>query len=392
MSTALIAPDQHFLLLTCLFGAAFLGMYGERKGWFGQISGVLVTLSATAIISSLGLIPSASDSTIEVPVYNFVFSYVIPLSIPLLLFNVQLQRIFRESGRLLIIYLIGALGVVLGAIIAALVIDLGEETYKVAGIFIGTYIGGSVNFLAIATTFDFLESPLFPSTIAVDNVFTNFYIMFLFLLPAIRWLLPHFGTYSEEAYELPDTPNTASTSHSISLMEQMTSALLIAAIIAALAYWLGPLLAEYLNTDIQLEVLLITLLITLLANIWPKPLLRLEKVAFDMGMLLMFFFLAVIGAATDIKAMLSASPGILLFAAIVLAVHLMVSLIAGKLLGLSLEEIAIASCANAGGSSVSAPMAATWGMKKAVSPAILIGILGYVIGTVLGISAGLWLQ
>jgi uncharacterized membrane protein len=62
------------------------------------------------------------------------------------------------------------------------------------------------------------------------------------------------------------------------------------------------------------------------------------------------------------------------------------------LLNVSLKEIIVASVANIGGASVAAPTAATLGMKKAVTPAILIGILGYVIGTFLGVSVGLWLQ
>ena len=72
--------------------------------------------------------------------------------------------------------------------------------------------------------------------------------------------------------------------------------------------------------------------------------------------------------------------------------HLIVILFVGKVLKFSLEDIAIASGANIGGVSIAAPMAATFEMKKAVTPAILIGILGYVVGTFLGIGAGLILQ
>ena len=181
----MIATDDAFALWTILVFASAFGMMGERKGWFLGLSGVIVTISITALLTTFGFIPSASDATISVPIYDFVFTFIIPISIPLLLFKVQLKRIIRDSGRLLGIFLIGALGIVLGAIIAAYLIDLGTETYKIAGVFVGTYTGGSVNFMAVAATFDFIESPLFPAVMAVDVGFTNVYLLLLFLLPSL---------------------------------------------------------------------------------------------------------------------------------------------------------------------------------------------------------------
>lgn len=388
-----IATDHHFAIWTVLLIAAAFGMVGERKGWFGKFSGVLVTIIFTAILTTIGFIPSASDATIQVDVYSFAFNFIIPVSIPLLLFNVNISKIVKESGRLLGIYLIGAAGVVLGAILASYIVPLGEETYKVAGVFIGTYTGGSVNFMSVADTFDFLKSPLFPSTIAVDNVFTNLYIMFLFFLPAIYGLRRFFPKYSaEEDLSNSDQATIVAKETQGSLMEQVTIVLTISGLVCAIGFTLGPILAKALNTPINLNVLIITLLIVLLANFFPKWLQPYEAIAFDIGMFLLYVFLAVIGAASDLIEMITATPGILIFAAITLLVHLVVSLIGGKLMGLSLEEIAIASSANAGGASVSAPMAATFNMKKAVTPAILIGMLGYVIGTFLGVGVGLWLQ
>ena len=389
---SIIATDNHFAIWTVLLLTSVFGMVGERKGWFGKVSGVLVTITVAAVGTTIGLIPSASDNTINVEVYNFVFQFIIPIAVPLLLFNVNLGRIIRESGRLLIIYLIGALGVAAGAIIAAYLIPLGDETYKVAGVFVGTYTGGSVNFMAVAETFDFVKSPLFASVIAVDNVFTNLYIIFLFLLPTLPQLARFFPSYEKNAEEEPTEEKPVGGSLTPgSMMEQITLVLAISGLICSLGFWLGPIIAQALGTDINLNILLITILIVAMANIFPKVLEPYEEIAFDVGMFLLYVFLAVIGAASDLIVMITAAPGILLFAAITLLVHLIISLIGGKLLGVSLEEIAIASCANAGGASVSAPMAATFKMKKAVTPAILIGILGYVIGTFLGIGVGLLL-
>ena len=82
-------------------------------------------------------------------------------------------------------------------------------------------------------------------------------------------------------------------------------------------------------------------------------------------MYMLYVFLAVIGATCNLPELFTSSPKVLFFAIIVISIHLVVSMVAGKFLKFSLEEIAIASGANAGGVSISAPMAATFEMKKA---------------------------
>ncbi len=388
---AIISTTNTFGIWAVLILGSALCMYGERKGWFGKLSGALIVIILMGVLVTAGLIPSASDPEAPVAVYGFVFSYVIPTAIPLLLFNANLKRIIRESGRLLGIYLIGALGVAIGAVVAHTLIPLGEEGYKVAGTFTGTYTGGSVNFMAVAKSFDFLESPLFAATIAVDNVFTNLYITFLFFMPAIAWLLRWipYGVAPESGQE---AAAVKADRVQLPLMEEVMQVFAIAAGVCALGYGIAPILQGWLQTDIHLEILVVTVLIIAVANIFTATMQRLEKTAYEMGMLLMYVFLAVIGAASDLREMVQSSPGIIAFASIVLLVHLLVTMIAGKIFKVSLKEIAIASCANAGGPPVAASMAATFGMKRAVTPAILIGILGYVIGSFLGVGVGLFLQ
>lgn len=384
----MITPDQHFSILAILFVVVAFSIYGERKRWFGNISGVLVAIMLAAVFASLKVIPSGSNSDIPVPVYDFAFTYLIPFSIPLLLFNVRFKKIIKESGRLLTIFLIGAIGVVIGAVIAGLCIDLGENTWKLAGVYTATYTGGSVNFMAVASTFDFLEDPLFAASIVVDNVFTIFYIMLLFLLPKLKFM----QRYYPPADRSDDFITNDKVLKNERLFEHLALSLAISGVIVGLSMWLAPILENWLQTELSLDVLIITILILIAANIFHQLLEKLEAVAFQVGMYMLYVFLAVIGATCDISTMLTSSPKVLLFAITVIGVHLIVSLIAGKLLKFSLEEISIASGANAGGVSISAPMSATFKMKKAVTPAILIGIMGYVIGTFLGIGVGMFLK
>jgi uncharacterized membrane protein len=388
----MISPDNSFGLWAILLISALFGMYGERKGWFKKVSGALMTIIFAAVLTSIGLIPNASDSSIEVPTYDFVFTYFIPFSIPLLLFRLDLRKIIRESGRLLIIYLISAAGVVAGALLALFIIDLGPETYKIVSVFIGTYIGGSVNFMAVAATFDFLRSSLFPSVIAVDNVYTYLYIMLLFYIPFFGFLKKYYPELEPDEEDEVDPAKEELPKIPGGLLEAITVCLLISGLICWSGTALSGRLMALMQTDINLDMLVITALIVIVANVFPKWLQQYDVIAFDLGMFLLYLFLAVIGASCDLRLLFTSIPGILLMASIILTVQLVVSMLVGKWLKFSLKEIMIACCANAAGPSVTAPMAITFKMRKAVTPAILISILGYLIGTFIGVGVGVLLQ
>ncbi|MGK7918846.1 MAG: DUF819 family protein [Trichodesmium sp.] len=93
----------------------------------------------TFFLSNLRIIP------IDAPAYNIVWSFLVTFSIPLLLFQANILQIIRESGQVLIPYFLGALGTVLGTILAYYLILIGELGWKLAGVFSAIYIGGSFN-------------------------------------------------------------------------------------------------------------------------------------------------------------------------------------------------------------------------------------------------------
>ena len=85
------------------------------------------------------------------------------------------------------------------------------------------------------------------------------------------------------------------------------------------------------------------------------------------------------------------NPVLFFFAAVILLVHLIFILAAGKLFKLDLAEIVIASNANMGGPTTAAAMAVARKWKALVIPAILCGTLGYAVATFIGVAVGYWL-
>lgn len=175
-------------------------------------------------------------------------------------------------------------------------------------------------------------------------------------------------------------------------MERIAVSVFIAILIAGLGDFLSPYLQNLLHTQLNLSILLITIFAVLAANLFPKLLKPLEDTAFSVGLWMMYVFLAVIGAATNMQQIFSIGPAVLAFYLTIMIFHFVLMLALAKLFKLDVYEVVISSAANIMGPSVAAPMAASMGQKKLVTPGILVGILGYIIGTFVGVSIALYLS
>ena len=108
----------------------------------------------------------------------------------------------------------------------------------------------------------------------------------------------------------------------------------------------------------------------------------------EIGTFLIYIFFAVIGAPASIMSIITQAPLLLVYALIIVACNMLITLIFGKIFKFSLEEIILASNANIGGPTTAAAMAISKGWNKLVGPVLLIGTLGYVLGNYYGVLVG----
>jgi uncharacterized membrane protein len=132
------------------------------------------------------------------------------------------------------------------------------------------------------------------------------------------------------------------------------------------------------------QYLLITTITTALATFFPQFFGSISG-AQEIGTFLIHIFFAVIGAPASVELIIREAPLLLLFAAIIVLMNLVFSLVFGKVYGYSIEEITVASNANIGGPTTAAAFAIAKGWHTLIFPAILVGTLGYVIGNYYGI-------
>jgi len=377
--TTLIGPDQHWALWAVLLAAAAFGLWAERTSWGHRLSGAVLAIAATFVLSNLGVIPVAA------PAYDVVWNWFVPLAIPLLLLRADLRRILAEAGPTMIAFGVGAAGSVLGTLVAFRIVPLGPEGYKLAGIFCATYIGGSLNYVATADVLGLRSGDLLSAGVAADNLAMALYFLVLFALPSIPTLRRLYTERHLDAADGPDYGDDAPASVPFRLFDVVAALALSAALCAA-----GYAAAEMLGAP-STAILIVTALVLVLATLFPTRLGGLVG-AGETGTLLMMVFFAAIGASANVGVVLRQGPRLFVFAGLILFVHLVTILVAGKLARLDLAEIVVASNANMGGPTTAAAMATARGWSALVTPAVLCGTLGYAVATFLGVAIGNWLR
>jgi uncharacterized membrane protein len=373
MST-LIGPENHWWLWTVLLSAGAFGLWAERTRWGARVSGVVVAIGVTLLLSNLGVIP------VRAPAYDVVWSYLVPLAIPLLLLRADLRRILKEAGPTLLAFAAGGIGTVIGTFVAFALIPLGPEGWKMAGIFCATYVGGSMNFVAASEALGLRSGDLLSAGFAADNLVMAVYFLVLFWLAGSAAMRRWLGERRVRADGAERETTAADRGPQPNLLG-MAAAIALSALLCAAGF-----ACERLTGLPGSAILFLTAFTVTVATLVPAVG-RLGG-ASEIGTLLMHVFFAVIGASAHIGTVLRVGPVLFVFAALILTIHLGVLLLASRLLRVDLAEALVASNANMGGPTTAAAMAAARRWHALVTPAILVGTLGYAIATFVGVAVG----
>ena len=381
MTLPLIGAEQDFALWAVLIALASFGFWCERFDWGRKYSGVMLLIAAAIVLANLRIIPTAA------PVYDAVWDYLVPIAIPLLLLQADLKRIVRESGPTLFAFVIGSVAVVAGSIIGVSLLDLGPNEAELAGIFTGTYIGGSLNFAAVAEASGMQDGSMLAAAIAADNVVTNLHFLLIIFIPGIAWMARRYPTHHMDNAQQFDVDSEAGI-HRVANLD--IAGLLAALALAFLLAAAGKTLAAFVGKP-QFAILVTTALTLVVATLLPRQVQKLSGYS-EAGNVMMFIFLASVGATADIWQLIEIGPVLFIFATVIIIVHLIVLFGVGRMLKLDLAELAMASAVCIGGPSSAAALASAKGWRDLLIPGVLAGSFGYSIGSFIGVTVVEWLR
>jgi uncharacterized membrane protein len=389
----LLAPTDSFGLWAFLaVGAAVAIGLEQRYRWAAAVTGVLLALFWGMLGVNLRIVPAES------PVWDAVWSHLVPLAIALLLFDADLRRIWRESGRMFWIFNLSALGTCLGTALAVLVVGRGiPEIAAAAALMTGTYIGGTINLVALSAALS-PSKELVSGLLVADNVTMALAFGLLVALPGMAFVRRRFAHPFEDVVEAGSAGEGRTRAASFWKPKEIS----LAGLAAALAVALGavavsvaiadavrgiPGVPELVRQTLGQKYLVLPLVMAGLATAFPARLAAIRG-AHELGTLVMYLFFVVVGVPASAAALVERGPSLFLFTGVIAAVNVAVTLGAARLFRFSIEEAVLASNATLGGPTTAAGMAVAKGWDGLVLPAILVGVWGYAIGNWVGILAG----
>ena len=379
----MLSPDNHLGVFAALMGLAALAFWLQATRLGALLTGTVLVILMAIVAANAGLIPH------QAPAYDFVFTYLVPVLIPLFLLQGDVRRLLREASRTTLAFIVASAGTVAGVLLAISLLDLStlagsaniaatDKESAIAGLFAATYIGGSVNYAALGEMTGLSnDASFFSAATAADNLFSAIFLGVLGLLPGMQWLARRFNDHPQTKHPASRSEelerNTVSITP-ISLCTALAVATLLVTLSDAFSAWLNFSGGRY---------IILTILTLALATMVPK--LRVWCTGgFELGVVLSFVFFGSIAAGADVVAMLSVAPILIALVSILLTTHLICLLVVGRWLKLTLPELLTASNAAVLGATTAPAMAAAKGWHDQITPGVLVGVLGYSLGTLIG--------
>jgi uncharacterized membrane protein len=402
MNPLIPANDTWTLWALIAAGTALAIGLEQTYRWAAKLSGPVLALLIAMALSNTHLVPAQS------PAYDFVDDYLVPLAIPLLLFRANLRQILRSTGRLFLVFHLSSLGTLAGTALAVFLLRNripSPDLVHAAGMMAASYIGGSVNFMAIKSSYEVRPGVSDPLIVADNFVMAMLFILLLTAAGSafFRRRYPHPHCAEAGGAEAANLAANHWQRKGIGLLD-LGKALAVAFAVVALARLLGraiqPAFGDMAHASLGLQMLqvvatnkfvLITGLSLAAATAFHGPMSRINGPE-ELGTFMLYLFLFCIGLPADLKMVFVQAPLFFVFCGVIAVTNLAWTLLWGRLLKIDLEELLLAVNANLGGAPSAAAMAVSAGWPRLVLPGILVGIWGYVIATPIGVLVVEWLK
>lgn len=340
---------------------------------------------------------SANDVLVNqiASVQNGIISAVIMLAIPLLLFSLDFRKWLKLAKESLLSLLLAMISLLASIFLGFFIYkDLIDESWKVAGLLVGVYTGGSPNLAAIGTALD-VNANTFILTHTYDMVIGAVYLLFLMTVAQklFNKFLPSFkAKHAKISAEIEIEHNEDIDSfHKIlskfGLLEVLR-AFGFSSIIVAISGGLSLLVPE--NAQMVTAILSITTFGILFSN-W-SVVNRIEN-SFQLGMYFILVFSLVMASMGDLRNMFHIEY-MHLFSFVALAVFgtMGIHVFLSYLFKIDTDTTIITITALSASPPFVPVVAGALKNKNIIISGLTVGILGYAIGNYLGLAIAYFLQ
>ena len=311
-------------------------------------------------------------------IYKASKSLILPILIFLLMLQVNLKLVFALAPKVLLSFFLASVTLAVSFVATYLLFKgvLPPESWKSFTALSGSWMGGTANMVAVADAIGASEVNM-GYTLVMDTVNYSVWVAFLLAIVPFSVRFNHF-TKAKNIVSLTPDIQFSQTPFKIKFLDygyillSVIVAYLVSDIIARLTIYL-PQNSYF--TSSSWNIILITIA-GILASFTPLRNIRGND---SVANILLYLLIALIASRANISEF-SAVPTFIVAGFTILGFHAILMSLFAKLFRLDLFSCAVASLANIGGIA-SAPILASSYSKSLVPIAILLAMLGYVVGT-----------
>jgi uncharacterized membrane protein len=367
---------------------AFIIIFPAFVIYFEKKSKVIRWLSPIVICYLFGIVSgNLPFIVLDKEIISYVSMASISLAIPLLLFNSNILEWLKHSGKSLLSYILSVISVIISSSLFFLVFkNQVPEAWKVSGMLIGVYTGGTPNMSAIGIALDSSEEIFI--ILNSSDVFLGA-IYFVFLITFSKRLLGMFlPKYKNRKRDESGDPKLKE--------KQISHKQLIVNILIALVLGISILgFAAWLTLQIKGEIagpLVILILTTLgIALSFVKKVQRM-KGSYETAYFLLLIFSLAIGSLADLNELVNKSSTLFFYCTYVMFGAILLHFILAAIFRIDRDTVIITSTAAIYGPAFIGPIANSIKNKEVIVAGITMGLIGYAIGNYLGIGIALLLK
>ena len=361
----------------------------KRWSWMKKIGTVVAAYAVGIIFALTGFVHFDAGTAEAVSfggVQKMLMSVTVPLAIPLMLFNCDF-KLWTKALPKTLWSLVGGLAAVLVAVISGYFIFRTPEVpefNKVAAMMTGIYTGGTMNFNALGASLH-VDPNVIPIVLAFEMVLTTPYIFFIIGggYKIFRKILPYDdvtrrGRKDEEA-ETKDIENYQGMFQKKNV-GGMFAGLGLSVLFLAIGAGLAMLLTGTLN---ELVVILTITTLSIIASFFKKV--RELPKTFELGMFFILIFSVIVASLFDINSVNGGSLMIGGFVAWVMLCAAGLHLLLCRIMRVSGDLFCVSQIALLCSPPFVPPVVGAMKNKKVLISGIAIGLVGYAVGTYLGV-------
>lgn len=377
-----------YIILACYIIFPLLIIEGFKRWMVIQKIGTVVLAYAVGIIASLcGVFhfPDPTAAAMFSKLQSTIMSVAVPLAIPLMLFNCDF-KLWTKALPKTAWALVAGIGAVIVSVISGYFIFRNHvpEAAKVSGMMTGIYTGGTMNFNALGASLG-VDKSVMAIVLAFQMVITTPYIFFLLGggFKIFRKLLPykdvtHKGRTDDGTVETADVENYHNMLEKKNLLG-MLKGLGLSIVFLAIGAGLALLITGTLN---ELVVILTITTLSIIASFFKKV--RELPKTFELGMFFILVFSVIVASMFNINSVNGGSLYIGGFVLWIMGVSVILHLILCRVAKVSGDLFCVCQVGLLCSPPFVPPIAGAMQNKKVLISGIVVGLVGYAIGTYTG--------